>query len=278
MTTYVCRPSRNRYVSSAIFLSFNIRAPLSRLCEDRLVTVARSRLPARRRPFTGFLYYGPFGLSYLLTIHFVWTYMGTLEKLQFAEPSAAVSVRLASAAPEVAAATEEDESFRRSVEDRMSAAGTSLLGAPPPGYVSHNHLFMEMVSVKGFDVPAIAVEYELVLPLGWRHSTSQQRGFVPPDEADFFSSGTLNWEPKANELPKCIRGSTQIAKVRSQVSASVRDLLLHPELDEATGATPLTKIIAALILLLLLTFVTSHSHPRSFVDFLGRSGCRHYRY
>ena len=28
--------------------------------------------------------------------------MGTLEKLQFAEPSAAVSVRLASAAPEVA--------------------------------------------------------------------------------------------------------------------------------------------------------------------------------
>ena len=86
MTTYVCRPSRNRYVSSAIFLSFNIRAPLSRLCEDRLVTVARSRLPARRRPFTGFLYYGPFGLSYLLTIHFVWTYMGTLEKLQFAEP------------------------------------------------------------------------------------------------------------------------------------------------------------------------------------------------
>ena len=27
MTTYVCRPSRNRYVSSAIFLSFNIRAP-----------------------------------------------------------------------------------------------------------------------------------------------------------------------------------------------------------------------------------------------------------
>ena len=40
----------------------------------------------RRRPFTSFLYYGPFGLSYLLTIHFVWTYMGTLEKLQFAEP------------------------------------------------------------------------------------------------------------------------------------------------------------------------------------------------
>ena len=43
-------------------------------------------VPNRRRPLTAFLFYGPFGLSYLLTIHFVWTYMGTLEKLQFAEP------------------------------------------------------------------------------------------------------------------------------------------------------------------------------------------------
>ena len=86
MTTYVCRPSRNRYVSSAIFLSFNIRAPLSRRCEDALHYHGAFTARARRRPFTGFLYYGPFGLSYLLTIHFVWTYMGTLEKLQFAEP------------------------------------------------------------------------------------------------------------------------------------------------------------------------------------------------
>ena len=85
MTTYVCRPSRNRYVSSAIFLSFNIRAPLSRHGRARLVPTRFHGAP-RRRPFTGFLYYGPFGLSYLLTIHFVWTYMGTLEKLQFAEP------------------------------------------------------------------------------------------------------------------------------------------------------------------------------------------------
>ena len=51
----------------------------------RLVTLVL-HFSSRRRPFTGFLYYGPFGLSYLLTIHFVWTYMGTLEKLQFAEP------------------------------------------------------------------------------------------------------------------------------------------------------------------------------------------------
>jgi len=35
---------------------------------------------------TAFLYYGPFGLSYLLTLHFVWTYMSTLEKLAHAEP------------------------------------------------------------------------------------------------------------------------------------------------------------------------------------------------
>jgi hypothetical protein len=84
-------------VSSAIFLSFNIRAPLSRHGRARLVPTRFHGAP-RRRPFTGFLYYGPFGLSYLLTIHFVWTYMGTLEKLQFAEPSAAVSVRLASTA------------------------------------------------------------------------------------------------------------------------------------------------------------------------------------
>lgn len=35
---------------------------------------------------TAFLFYGPFGVSYLLTMHFVWTYMGTLEKLQHTEP------------------------------------------------------------------------------------------------------------------------------------------------------------------------------------------------
>ena len=43
-------------------------------------------VPNRRRPLTAFLFYGPFGLSYLLTIHFVWTYMGTLEKLSHTEP------------------------------------------------------------------------------------------------------------------------------------------------------------------------------------------------
>ena len=87
MTTYVCRPSRNRYVSSAIFLSFNIRAPPCPPLRRRAASRRRGfTARARRRPFTGFLYYGPFGLSYLLTIHFVWTYMGTLEKLQFAEP------------------------------------------------------------------------------------------------------------------------------------------------------------------------------------------------
>ena len=82
MTTYVCRPSRNRYVSSAIFYRLTSEPPCRR-CDDAFSSRRRGvTARARRRPFTGFLYYGPFGLSCLLTIHFVWTYMGTLEKLQ----------------------------------------------------------------------------------------------------------------------------------------------------------------------------------------------------
>lgn len=38
------------------------------------------------RPFTSFLYFGPFGINYLLTIHFVWTYMTQLEKLHYNKP------------------------------------------------------------------------------------------------------------------------------------------------------------------------------------------------
>ena len=38
------------------------------------------------RPFTCFLNFGPFGLSYLLTAHFVWTYMATLERLSHNKP------------------------------------------------------------------------------------------------------------------------------------------------------------------------------------------------
>ncbi len=38
------------------------------------------------RPVTSFLFYGPFGLNYLLTIHFVWTYMGQLEKINYKTP------------------------------------------------------------------------------------------------------------------------------------------------------------------------------------------------
>ena len=84
-------------VECNFFYRLTSEPPLSRHGRARLVPTRFHGAP-RRRPFTGFLYYGPFGLSYLLTIHFVWTYMGTLEKLQFAEPSAAVSVRLASTA------------------------------------------------------------------------------------------------------------------------------------------------------------------------------------
>lgn len=38
------------------------------------------------RPFTAFLNFGPFGLSYLMTAHFVWTYMATLERLNHGTP------------------------------------------------------------------------------------------------------------------------------------------------------------------------------------------------
>jgi len=38
------------------------------------------------RPITAFLFYGPFGLNYILTIQFVWTYMAQLEKLNYNKP------------------------------------------------------------------------------------------------------------------------------------------------------------------------------------------------
>lgn len=38
------------------------------------------------RPLTSFLFFGPLGLNYLLTIHFVWTYMAQLEKLNYKKP------------------------------------------------------------------------------------------------------------------------------------------------------------------------------------------------
>lgn len=38
------------------------------------------------RPLTAFLFFGPFGLNYILTIHFVWTYMAQLEKLNYNKP------------------------------------------------------------------------------------------------------------------------------------------------------------------------------------------------
>jgi Derlin-2/3 len=38
------------------------------------------------RPLTAFLNFGPLGLGYLMTAHFVWTYMATLERLNYAKP------------------------------------------------------------------------------------------------------------------------------------------------------------------------------------------------
>jgi len=38
------------------------------------------------RPLTAFLNFGPFGLGYVMTAHFVWTYMSTLERLNHHRP------------------------------------------------------------------------------------------------------------------------------------------------------------------------------------------------
>lgn len=38
------------------------------------------------RPVTAFLNFGPFGLGYVMTAHFVWTYMSTLERLNHDKP------------------------------------------------------------------------------------------------------------------------------------------------------------------------------------------------
>lgn len=38
------------------------------------------------RPLTSFLNFGPFGLGYVMTAHFVWTYMSTLERLNHHRP------------------------------------------------------------------------------------------------------------------------------------------------------------------------------------------------
>lgn len=38
------------------------------------------------RPLTAFLNFGPFGLGYIMTAHFVWTYMSTLERLNHHRP------------------------------------------------------------------------------------------------------------------------------------------------------------------------------------------------
>lgn len=38
------------------------------------------------RPFTSFLFLGPFGLNYILTVHYLWTYLGDLEKMNAKSP------------------------------------------------------------------------------------------------------------------------------------------------------------------------------------------------
>lgn len=53
------------------------------LLMDWKLTTSRLQL---WRPITAFLNVGPFGLGYVMTVHFVWTYMGTLERLNHDRP------------------------------------------------------------------------------------------------------------------------------------------------------------------------------------------------
>eukprot|EP00918_Siedleckia_nematoides_P086867 GHVU01191152.1.p1 GENE.GHVU01191152.1~~GHVU01191152.1.p1 ORF type:complete len:366 (+),score=59.70 GHVU01191152.1:309-1406(+) len=44
------------------------------------------------RPFTAFLHLGSFGISYMLTLQFIWSHMSSLEKLHYSEPEEFVAM------------------------------------------------------------------------------------------------------------------------------------------------------------------------------------------
>jgi Derlin-2/3 len=62
-------------------LNKNVFPPLLVLDWTKVITRAQIW-----RPFSTFLNFGPFGLGYIMTVHFVWTYMGTLERLHHHKP------------------------------------------------------------------------------------------------------------------------------------------------------------------------------------------------
>ena len=81
-------PVTQIYVGSSIFLSFLVFA-LNKNVWPEFLNLDWKKVITRFeiwRPFTAFLFFGPLGMNYLLTIHFVWTYMSQLEKLNFKAP------------------------------------------------------------------------------------------------------------------------------------------------------------------------------------------------
>ena len=81
-------PVTQIYIGSSIGLSFLVFV-LSKNVWPEFLNLDWMKVITRFevwRPFTAFLFFGPLGLNYLLTIHFVWTYMSQLEKLNFKAP------------------------------------------------------------------------------------------------------------------------------------------------------------------------------------------------
>jgi Derlin-2/3 len=80
-------PITQIYVGSSIALSFLVFALSKNVWPEFLNLSWKHVLMGQIwRPFTSFLFFGPLGLNYILTIHFVWTYMAQLEKLNYKAP------------------------------------------------------------------------------------------------------------------------------------------------------------------------------------------------
>jgi Derlin-2/3 len=80
-------PMTRVYVGSSILLTFLMFALNKNTWPDALNLEWKKVLMGQIwRPITSFLFFGPLGLNYILTIHFVWTYMAQMEKLNYKAP------------------------------------------------------------------------------------------------------------------------------------------------------------------------------------------------
>jgi Derlin-2/3 len=81
-------PMTQGYISASVFLTFLLFVVNKNVWPD-ILNLDWSKVLTRLeiwRPFTAFLFFGNFGLNYLLTIQFVWTYMAQLEKMNYKNP------------------------------------------------------------------------------------------------------------------------------------------------------------------------------------------------